>query len=222
MEHILTFDIETTGIPSERNITPTADNTNIWDNARVIQLAYVIGDPITGVVVKESSHLILPSGTFHISPENSKIHGYSADQVLQGVEIQSVLSEMYADFSRFKVSKMVSHNIAFDYNVLLSEIMRCGMLGNASTMSSFHFHDLLSAFSAMQKYCTMQNSCDITKLSPKRWGAYKYPKLVELCHHFNIPVESNSLHSALYDAKKAWECFLALLHHRTRNCRLPV
>lgn len=207
MPYILTFDIETTGIPSERNTIPTVDNTKIWDGARIIQIAYVVGDAHTGVCVKEISHVICPSGTFHISPENSKIHGFSTSQVSQGVALQSALSEMYADLLKFEVTNLVSHNIEFDYNVLLSEIMR---LKKPESVSTSNIPDLLSKLNTTPKYCTMQSSCNLTKLSPKRRGMYKYPKLVELCSHLNVPVDSSSLHCALYDAKKTWQCYLTL------------
>ena len=187
----LFFDTETTGLPKSYKITP--NDTSDWDSARLIELGYIISDKY-GNVLEKKSYLIKPTGTFNISAENQKIHGYSEQDILnKGINIKEMLRSLKNDIDKFNVNKFVAHNYNFDSNVLRSEICRMKDV-----------NDFANIFNK-QHYCTMESGTNITKL-PNIYG-YKWPSLSELCHHYNISFDENKAHKALYDTTKTFECY---------------
>ena len=214
MNHLITLDVETTGLPLRRNIHPAKDTTHNWNNARVIEICYIISDKETGDCVKEVCHIIRPHGEFDLSAESVKIHGITHEQVSKGVHITDVFTELNKDIAEFGVDLFVSHNIEFDCNALLSEIYR--LPGNLHK-------GVLDILKCTERYCTMKNSRDILKLRPIRYGEYKYPKLEELCRYFEVHVNTGSLHSALYDSHMALNCYLKLknLPIKTQSTSVP-
>ncbi|MBD74032.1 MAG: hypothetical protein CMM96_00860 [Rickettsiales bacterium] len=190
--HTLSFDTETTGIPKNFKISPNNSNTFNWDDARVIEIAWIISDKY-GNVIKENNYIIKPTGTFNISENNKKIHGYSQDYILNnGRNIKEILTMMIDDIDKFNVNKFVAHNFDFDKNVILSEIFRMDDLTYKNIFTKPH-------------YCTMKEGTNITKLQ-NRYG-YKRPKLSELCKYYNIQFDENYAHNALYDTTKTLECY---------------
>ena len=68
-----------------------------------------------------------------ISDEISKIHGITNEfAVSNGIEIKNVLTIIHKDIIRYKVNTILSYNLQFDKNILLSECYkrydRCGFL----------------------------------------------------------------------------------------------
>jgi DNA polymerase III epsilon subunit-like protein len=196
--HSLVLDTETTGFPKQWKITPNNTNTANWYNARVIEIAWIISDN-NGNVVKKENYIIKPIGEFNITPMNQLIHGFSKEQVLaNGYDMESILIKMKKDVEIYNVNTIIAHNYEFDSNVILSEIYR---LSNTSYTSIFE----------RNKYCTMLNGTSITKLMPYRFGNYKYPKLPELCLHYDIEFDPNMAHGALYDTEKTIECYMKMI-----------
>ena len=126
----LFFDTETNGLPKNYNGSPMdLDN---WP--RIIQLAYALYND-AGELIHEHKTLIKPDG-WEIPKEDFWIqHGYSTEKSLaEGVPIHDALSAFVAQINR--CSRMVAHNLDFDYPVVASEMIRAGVMAVISPRSS--------------------------------------------------------------------------------------
>jgi DNA polymerase-3 subunit epsilon len=184
----LFIDTETSGLPITKNFKYyNPKNTKYYDNARIIEIAYIIYDD-NNVKIKEVSALIKPSG-FVI--ENSHIHGITMDDAIkEGLNISDVLEKMYDDLFQYSVSCIIAHNINFDINVLLAECYR---------LNKSH---LYNSIIKIRKECTMH----LGKIYLK---STKNPKLNILYEHlFNKEVIQE--HRALSDAKICAACYFKM------------
>ncbi|MBE5754530.1 MAG: 3'-5' exonuclease [Clostridiales bacterium] len=98
------------------------------------------------------------------------VHGFSIGKLkeLSGDKRFSDYIEVIEnDFS--KADLIVSHNTAFDFSFMRAEFERLGKV-----------------FEIKNEFCTMKKFTPVCKLPKKKGEGYKYPKLAELCAHFEI------------------------------------
>lgn len=190
MGKTIVFDTETTGIPimNGYNCYHSPHLFEYYKDARLIELGYLIFDE-NNQLIKKKNHLVKPNG-FVI--ENSHIHGISQEMAMaNGQPIESIIGELYCDL--YDIDTIVSHNIKFDINILLSECF-----GLCHTY-------IITKIIDMKKECTMQMG--------KNFIDYKKnPKLTELYEHL-FQKKCKQIHRALSDAEYCAECYLHMIEN---------
>lgn len=186
----LILDIETTGFP-ERNgycyYSPKL--VKHYDNSRIIEIAYAIIDDEMNVLIKVSS-LVIPDN-FEI--ENTEFHGITKKMCIDdGKTIELVLKELRDNVKKYNVNQIISHNVKFDFNILVSECYR-------------YNKKLGKKLLKCNRICTMENGQIFMR---KR----KWPKLVEL-YKYIFNKEINQTHRALSDMEYCMECYIEMKKH---------
>jgi len=181
----LFFDTETTGLP--RFSARPASATDNWP--RLVSLGWAL-------FTKEAAHiasgqmLVIPDG-FTIPAAATAIHGITTRQALQqGVALTEALLQFSGIAAEAQV--LAAHNFNYDFNVLKSELLRCG---------------LPDVISNKQQVCTMESTakfCGIPGLK-----GFKYPTLAEL-HYSIFKTALSGAHNALADAEACARCFWEL------------
>ena len=184
----LFIDTETNGLPITKNYSYyNPKNTKYYDKSRIIDIAYIIYDE-NNVKVKEVTSLIKPDG-FLI--ENTDIHGITFENAMNyGLNIKDILQEFYIDLCEYNVTTIISHNINFDINIILSECYR------------LKFNDLINTILKINKECTMNIGKNYMKSN-------KNPKLIVL-YEFLFHKEIIQEHRALSDTKICLECYFKM------------
>lgn len=188
--HKVIFDLETTGFPKFQskafNSYYDPSDYRKYDSSRMIQLGYIILNENNVVLFKKMFYV---QPTFKI--ENSHIHGITEKKAKEaGLELDIVLNEFYKDIKNCGL--LISHNILFDKNVLLSETYRRD------------FTELKNKIESMNTYCTMLNGQSVFKL-------FKYPKLIDLLKLCYSNDNSVQIHDALSDCELCLKCYLKLI-----------
>lgn len=182
--NLMVIDVETSGLPSKRSCS--FKELDAFQDARIIELAYVILNADLNQVIKERSVLIRSVDVI----TNSNIHGITMEDLRRdGVAITSALDQLRTDLA--EVNTVVAHNLEFDLKILQSETYR--QYGNGP---------LLDEISKKQKICTMLYGKEIMQV--KKW-----PKLKEL-YSFLIGKELIQTHRALDDVYSCVRCFRAM------------
>jgi DNA polymerase-3 subunit epsilon len=181
----LFFDTETSGLPRDYRLPPTAlDN---WP--RIVQIAWMACDGYSPSL-KPTVHLIRPVG-FTISHGSCQKHGISTEFAMaNGVPLPPILGELLDAVQAAEV--LVAHNIDFDAAVVGAEFLRAG-LPNPIPMK--------------QSRCTMKQSTKFCKL-PGNYG-YKWPTLDEL-HRTLFQSAFDGAHDAGADCLACVKCFFRL------------
>jgi DNA polymerase III epsilon subunit-like protein len=181
----LFFDTETTGVP--RNYKAPASDLKNWP--RLVQIAWLLTDE-EAHEVSSAEYIVKPEG-FIIPTAAAKVHGITTEFALRnGVDLQSVLSAVAADFN--KASVLVAHNMSFDEKILGAELLRAGYP---------------NVVEAKSRQCTMQAATNYCRL-PGPYG-FKWPTLQEL--HLKLFNESfDGAHRALADVRACSRCFFEL------------
>ena len=207
---ILVLDTETSGLPLKRRSLDAAD----WPH--IVQLSYIIYDPVKNVVLKVFDAIIKMKPGFSIPAESTAIHGITNEMSAeQGVDIETVLEEFYQDAKEAKL--IVAHNMDFDLTAIKVEMKRLLMQATIDTLYKYNMRiDFLDTIKQCNynSYCTMQSSIYICNLevTAKNGDKYKkYPKLSELYKHlFNE--EPKNMHNALNDVIATLRCYMKLKH----------
>lgn len=153
---ILFFDVETNGRPKKEKESPL--NIDNWPE--VLSICYVLMWS-TGEIIKNEKHILRRTDVFKWSPSARAIHGISKEISLKHGENPGIIYGHFlnalsdADF-------LVAHNMEFDKNVLVADILRIGEVNS------------LAIFNARTQFCTMD------KLT-FYWG--KWPRLADLLQH---------------------------------------
>jgi DNA polymerase-3 subunit alpha len=202
MPGTLVFDVETTGLPIRESMYrrfPSPKNYHAFDHARVVELAYKVFDA-EHTLVKAVSVLVKPD-RFEI--ENSDIHGIKHETAEQyGSRIDFVLANFLIDVDN--CDTLVSHNMEFDLNIMLSEIWRIVLDPQEEQRVHFNYLDVQTLVSA-NKVCTM-------KTGQTRLNLVKYPKLVDLFHTLcDRRASWKQSHRALDDVDKCAQCYFKLV-----------
>lgn len=179
MGAFVVLDTETTGLPTGRG-NVDADNCHKWDSCRMVQLAWEIyQSPDDSDPVSYQCHLVQPNG-FTIPDQATRIHGITTEYAQQhGLPVAQIMEMFFQDIQKHGVQTAVAHNIKFDENVIVSEMLRTDMDQ--------------TAWSGLRKHCTM--------LAATKKGE-RWPKLSALYTTLVGPIhDSTSLHRADVDAR---------------------
>ena len=180
---IIFFDVETTGLPEKRGYNgyyPPGD-TDKYNESRIVQLAYIVVDNNK----EKKINMVIYPDNFII--RNSDIHGISHEKAKQDGKCIKIVLESFKNELE-KCELLVSHNIMFDLNVVLSECYRYKLL------------DIVKVLENIKKYCTMSEG-------KKKMGERKNPKLVELYSYYYPEKKWIQKHDALDDVEKCLECY---------------
>ena len=200
--NILIFDTETIGLPKfKKNFNKNKDanpfndyhNPNqfsFYDPSRLIEIGYQIYTP-DRILITSKSMLVKPDN-FII--RNTDIHGIEHDYAMaNGRPISEVLTDFSQDIA--SCNTVVAHNLAFDYNILISECYR--LKDNLSIAQH-----IINKFNSMNKFCTMFDTMRIMNLT-------KRPKL-SILYQDLFKKEWVQNHRAEDDAKVCAECYWKL------------
>lgn len=191
---ILGFDVETTGLPIRKGFNQyhSYTDTHAYDTCRIVQLAFASCDT-SGNIIQTHNYIIKPKDWPSIDPQALELHGITTKSAEEnGTDFEEIVPILRQSLQNS--SMIVAHNAEFDKHVLASECYRRGFMDVAKTIIN------------MKTYCTMYYGAPITKLSPVRYGRYKYPKLSELYkHYFGTGFEGE--HNAMNDVKACLACY---------------
>lgn len=179
------YDLETTGLPTglSWNKFPDYKQLDKYASSRIVSISWIVS--CKHRAYKQAYFIVKPEG-FIVSEESTKIHGISYEQaVREGIPLAHVL-EMLKDALSLCTS-LVAHNIAFDSNVLKSELYRHGE------------HELVEKLNSMHEICTMKKGKEVMK-------SKKNPKLGELYKHL-YGEDMENAHNAQYDTLYCYKCF---------------
>jgi DNA polymerase III epsilon subunit-like protein len=176
------FDTETTGlIPKDSsNNYYHYTNTSKYNNARMIQISYEILDHTLNVIATRS---------FYINEidtvSNSQFHNITKELLeKEGINMTQFCDIFTEDLNI--CSRIIAHNLQFDYFILMSELYRFG------------FTDIINKINLMKLICSMKKTRHF--VCPNK----KYPKLLELYNYANnsnlkeLPNAHNSKFDVMY------------------------
>jgi len=180
----LFIDLETSGLPERLGFDMyyNPKETKYYKHSRIVEIGYLICDN-NGKIIKKVTKIIKPN-KFTIT--NSKFHGITNKIANEkGVKIDDVFKILRNDLD--KIDTIVSHNLSFDINILLSECYRNGK------------NKLAKKIESKKTECTMKLGQNVMKIR-------KYPKLTELYKYlFNKNI--NQKHRALSDVIQCKDCY---------------
>jgi DNA polymerase III subunit epsilon len=172
-------DTETTGLYHYG--TPSNDPKQPY----IVELALLLTD-IEGDTIKSFSTLIKPEG-WVIPQEATNVHGITTEECEEkGIPFEEAY-QVYLSF-REECKLIIGHNISYD-----SKMIR--------RVAGKERYDSLPV---KEKYCTMQKSTPICKISGKR--GYKWPKLEE-AYRIICGKEIEGAHRAMADVEATKELF---------------
>tara|TARA_B110000046_G_C13001700_1_gene402462 strand:+ start:1439 stop:2041 length:603 start_codon:yes stop_codon:yes gene_type:complete len=176
------FDTETTGlIPKDSsNNYYHYTNTSKYNNARMIQISYEILDTTLNVIATRS---------FYINEvdtvSNSQFHNITKDLLeKEGISMTQFCDIFTEDLNI--CSRIIAHNLQFDYFILMSELYRFG------------FTDIINKINLLKLICSMKKTRHFVCHNKK------YPKLLELYNYANnsnlkeLPNAHNSMFDVMY------------------------
>ena len=188
----MVVDTETTGLPEKSDIgtLPSHTDLNKYKNARMIQICWAIFD---GNKLEELEDFYVKPNGFKV--ENTNIHGITTEMCIKnGKKLNDVLIKFSQSVN--KVKFIVGHNIAFDIEIICSELYRN------------KFDDVINLVKNKQRICTMQKSIPL-----KVDGSLKAPKLIKL-YKYLFNKEFDGQHNAKYDVLATGEVFTELVKRK--------
>ena len=196
---VVVFDTETTGLPTEKN-APFADSAK-WPY--IIQLSFMVFDTDSKEILEYSDHIIQLDSSVTISPESIAIHQITAHRSQhEGIPIKQALAHLADNISEADV--IVGHNILFDKQMLMVELMR-------NKMKNCLYRNGV----AVPEYCTMKRTIElcklpaINKLTGELYPNYKYPTLSEL-HTQLFCRKPRGTHNAIADVMICLRCYVMI------------
>lgn len=185
---ILVFDLETTGLPPKKT-KATPENISLFNSSRIVSIAMCWFTVTNHIKVYEKYSLIKPEN-FQIT--NMQYNGgiTTEQATTEGISFDEYFHDpcLLQYFQNSKI--LVSHNLEFDENVLLSEFYRRNLLNLQILLLSIPI-----------RYCTMKMGKIALKL-------VKFPKLIELWRNLiKKPEATFNQHNALADAQICGECY---------------
>jgi len=207
---VLIFDTETTGLPKSRSINP--DSLHLWPH--IVQFSYIIYDVTDNDICVIEDNIIRVADDVEISQESSAIHGITNEiSKSGGVDLNQVLSGFFGALKN--VDMLVGHNISFDINVVVVELLRI-IYNQSNTVPADELLSYKTYLHMLNNYqnihCTMQNSIDMCgiKVMGKNGREYnKFPKLSEL-HQKLFGSVPNNLHNSLNDILITLRCYIMI------------
>ena len=207
---VLIFDTETTGLPKSRSINP--DSLHLWPH--IVQFSYIIYDVTDNDICVIEDNIIRVADDVEISQESAAIHGITNEiSKSGGVDLNKVLSGFFGALKN--VDMLVGHNISFDINVVVVELLRI-IYNQSNTVPADELLSYKTYLHMLNNYqnihCTMQNSIDMCgiKVMGKNGREYnKFPKLSEL-HQKLFGSVPNNLHNSLNDILITLRCYIMI------------
>jgi len=207
---VLIFDTETTGLPKSRSINP--DSLHLWPH--IVQFSYIIYDVTDNDICVIEDNIIRVADDVEISQESAAIHGITNEiSKSGGVDLNQVLSGFFGALKN--VDMLVGHNISFDINVVVVELLRI-IYNQSNTVPADELLSYKTYLHMLNNYqnihCTMQNSIDMCaiKVMGKNGREYnKFPKLSEL-HQKLFDSVPNNLHNSLNDILITLRCYIMI------------
>lgn len=184
----LFIDTETTGIIKYKNgLVPDFRELPSYDGCRIVSICWLLTQH--DKVVEQAYFLIKPDG-FQVPEESTKIHGITHQMAVdEGYCIKTVFKRLAEACQQAQT--IVAHNIAFDVNIILSELHRLKPS-----------HKLIPVIQNKKHVCTMLKGKEFM-------GVKKYPKLAEL-YKFLYDQELKDAHNALADTIHCMNCYVKM------------
>ncbi len=193
---IIIIDTETSGLPLGRN----ADYRDLakYDNARIVQLSYMICDDTTLETIAMKD-FIIKAHDFKIN--NAQFHGITNEiSSNQGIDFSQVSNILYEDLK--EATKILAHNADFDMGVIKSELFR------------HKLWFILYMIESKEVICTMKTTKTLINIKNK-YGI-KYPSLAELyMYACNEPIQN--AHNSKYDVINLHQAIKRLFDEKTWN-----
>jgi DNA polymerase III epsilon subunit-like protein len=176
---VIIVDVETSGLPIGRN-AHYQDLTK-YENARIVQISYMICDRYTLEEKEIRDHVIKADG---FSIDNHQFHWVtneiSQEQGVPFVEVAKEFAEYLED-----ATHVLAHNADFDINIIKSELHRYGL------------HDIIDDLCTKEIICTMKSTMNMVNVR-NRYGV-KFPTLTELYAYVFDGGTFENAHNAKYD-----------------------
>ena len=177
----LIFDVETTGLPVNRND---------FSNVRIVSIAWMLFNDELHEVERYYT-VIKPNHQYQIPASSTAIHGITTDYAeANGVPIEEMVARLNKLLKEWVCHTLVAHNISFDVNTLCEELKRIKQFA------------LVRKIRTLARYCTMANGRRILQLT-------KFPKLAELYQALTESMMPDA-HNALSDVIHCGECYRRL------------
>jgi DNA polymerase III epsilon subunit-like protein len=152
-------------------------------------MAWALVSP-EGKIMQQEYYMLTQEG--EIPAAATKIHGITTEEATKyGYSVAEIVPRLMAALKRCQ--KLVAYNIAFDYNVLKSTLIRHGHT------------DAIEEFDKKDRVCVMLLAQDhmAAPFWPKLGDAYRYV--------FNRPIQD--AHNAMGDVISAHKLYLAIKKH---------
>ena len=198
---VLTFDTETTGLPTERN----ASIMDVEKWPYIVQLSYVVYDTEEKkIIVCEDDIIKIDTTAVIISPESIAIHGITPEICLEkGIPMIDALNKFNKEL--LKADLIIGHNISFDKRMIMVECIR------NKIRQKFTDYGIRKP-----EYCTMKNSselCAIEMTNAQTGEKYfKYPTLAQLYTHLFKIDAPKDLHNSLVDVIVCLRCYVYIIY----------
>jgi DNA polymerase III epsilon subunit-like protein len=184
----------------------------LWPH--IVQFSYIIYDVTDNDICVIEDNIIRVADDVEISAESSAIHGITNEiSKSGGVDLNQVLSGFFGALKN--VDMLVGHNISFDINVVVVELLRI-IYNQSNTVPADELLSYKTYLHMLNNYqnihCTMQNSIDMCgiKVMGKNGREYnKFPKLSEL-HQKLFGSVPNNLHNSLNDILITLRCYIMI------------
>jgi len=184
----------------------------LWPH--IVQFSYIIYDVTDNDICVIEDNIIRVADDVEISQESAAIHGITNEiSKSGGVDLNQVLSGFFGALKN--VDMLVGHNISFDINVVVVELLRI-IYNQSNTVPVDELLSYKTYLHMLNNYqnihCTMQNSIDMCaiKVMGKNGREYnKFPKLSEL-HQKLFDSVPNNLHNSLNDILITLRCYIMI------------
>jgi|TARA_B100000768_G_C11229743_1_gene354520 DNA polymerase III epsilon subunit-like protein len=197
----LFIDLETTGLPKTKGFCKWYDYTELdkYESSRIIEMGIVITNN-DGETIVEYSSLVKPNNFGSLLPIITKITGITNSNInSEGIPIREVFDVLKKHLSG--IGKIISYNIGFDMNILLSELHR------------INDTEMIDMINNIDHECAMELSKQVLKLD-------KFPKLCNLYKDL-FKKESKQEHRALSDTHICKDVYFELKKRQEENNRPP-
>jgi DNA polymerase-3 subunit alpha len=186
--NFMIFDTETNGLPITRYYGhfPVYTDLNSYDNARVVQVSYVITDRDYNKL--EESDTIIRRDNFEIT--NHQFHGIT-EAISENKGISFISFATAFGHALDLVDTIIAHNINFDFNVLCAEFYR------------YNLPELIQKMESKLQICTMKRYKYIIGAKFKNSHDVKDPNLNEL-YRFATGKAMENHHNSMYDTLNLW------------------
>lgn len=190
----LIIDLETTGLPKrppKRQRTskpwmPPPEDLESYEECHIVSMAWALVSP-DGRIVQQEYYMLIPPG--EIPQAATKVHGITTqDAGDYGHLLSDVVPRLVKALERCQ--KLVAFNIAFDYNVLKSALIRHG---HAKALEELDKKDRVCVMLLAQEHMA-------APFWPNLGDAYRYV--------FNRPIQD--AHNAMGDVISANKLYTAI------------